>query len=152
MDGTSIPWRDGMLIKIIQSKSWFGCPIRDNLLSQIGRPIQVTDWTSTLWLGLDDFIKHPIPSRNGRPIRDTAWMIHPAQSRFRWPIRDRPRWSSKPWHMFVMDWTVSKPWWSGQSYIYVTPLTSESPLFHCYIINIQFLSATWALNLQLQND
>jgi hypothetical protein len=80
----------------IPSKSWTGHPNRD----------------------LDDFNKHPILSRIGRPIRDTTWMIHPAQSRFGWPIRDRPGWLSKPWHLFVTDWTVSKPWQSGQSYIY----------------------------------
>ena len=65
---------DWMIFKIIQTKSWFGCSIRD------------LDWTSNPWLGLDDFKKCPIPvtdwtlfkiiqtkSRFGCTICDLVW-------------------------------------------------------------------------------
>jgi hypothetical protein len=77
----------------VPSKSWIGHPNRD-LDDFIKHPIM--DWTSNLWHCLDDS----------------------SRTEFGWPFRDRPGWLSKPWHTFVTDGTVSKPWRSGQTYIY----------------------------------
>ena len=95
--------------------SRIGRSIHYNLLSRIGCPIQVTDWTSKPRLGLDDFKKRPIPVTDWMSNPWQAWTPVQSQSRFGHPIHGWSGWLSNVWHMYVTDWMVSNAWRTGQT-------------------------------------